>query len=823
MKKVLFVVILIAVLIYAVSALNPGRNSLERFEPTLAGVETVMAVNPDDGSVYLVDYDGSQTYIYRVNENGKITALYKDAIPGSIAAMTVHKGMLYCVVDRFIEKMPDGSTWYLLEIPLNLEFNSARKIYAGDYSVLHRITDISTSGLGLSVAGVSDNGLSAHTLKWSQIPERAPLDEFGGFETLPEPVRDASASANEENIIVSAMVDGGNIKTVLKSGAGIPEKTALSFDELKLPLNVRISMFRFPSFRFVVWELLLTSALIASSAVLMFSKKIANRTTAGFAFSLLVMFAVLAEVQGINTSAALSAGREDEARGKSVYISGTLDGYDYTVFNDADFYRTAEFSELSSYFGSYYDNRGNTVTQSRSELIFITERNRPVTAVSERFPYKQSAEDVFSSSVMEAVEAALDTGSTVTALSGKYTVSVSPCFYGGRVIALVVTEVSKGDVDYALSKARSDYMKAGLTVILVAVLVMFLFNQGLTRPLNRVIKRMGKYGDGRFETGDFASKVSSKGDVGEMERAISEIGVSLAINEYETKTMINSFYRFVPRGIEKLLHRAGITEISSGDIVSVKDNLCLLSVDNRERVQESTDDNGYMSFVNRCFSVIHENVQKHEGMLLSGDFNLSSLPILFSGESGSHSGGLRFGLDVMAGCTSDGETAPDFFMFLHHTKFLYGIAGTEEKAFPFLSSYEMNFLNSYSHKLRTLGVRIVMTEQYYNYLSREANFSARFIGFISSQDENYSYKLYEALDCYPDSEKLERKRYNDRFQKAITMFLKNDFYLARSEFSAILRSNPSDGVARWYIFACEHLFNSNDLSKATYNLFGIEE
>jgi hypothetical protein len=825
-KKILFIIIVIAVLINAVASLDPGRSSLDRFTPSLERTESVTAIDYDDESIYLVEYDSNKTYIYRVDKNGKITALYSDTIHGNIAAMTVHNDNLYCVVDSLTDTANDNISWYILQLPANLKGGGAKRIYEEridqENNLVARITDISGTSMrggGLVIAGISDDGLTARTLKFKQ-------------EDFSEPILDLSVNAaSPTDIIVSAVTNGSTLRIVHKSGAGLQEaaelkhtKQDIEFDSLTTPLSIRFSMLRIPSFAFAVWEIALTAALILSAAILLFSKKIANRTTAGFALSLLVLFTVLAQMQNISTTAALSQGRLDEARGKSVYISQILDGYRYTNFNSDTFFTTDSYSELSKHFGVYTDTRQEVITQSRTELIFVNHLDQPVTAISERFSFKLPANEAYCDAVMTAIESAIESHQSKSAISGRNTVSVTPCLYAGRVAAIVITQVSNDGIDYRLSRARSDYMQTGLTIIFAAVLIMFLFNKGLTHPLSRIIRRMGKYGDGRFDTGNYMNefgKVSSKGDVGAMERAVTEMGVSLAINEYETKTMINSFYRFVPRGAEKLLNRAGIPEISSGDIACIKDNLCLLSVENRESVQKLSDDKGYMSFVNDCFSVIYENAQRLDGMLLSGDFNLSSLPIMFAGDSVK---ALQFGLDAITDGDNDndGKTTPDFFMFLHNTKFLYGIAGTEEKAFPFLSSHEINFLNSYSSRLRSLNIKVVMTENYYKSLPAEHDFSARFVGFIASQDGAYRYKLYESLDCFCESEKLLRKRYNEKFQNAITMFLKNDFYLARSEFSSILRSNPTDGVARWYIFACEHLFNSGDLSQAAYNLFGIE-
>ena len=88
-------------------------------------------------------------------------------------------------------------------------------------------------------------------------------------------------------------------------------------------------------------------------------------------------------------------------------------------------------------------------------------------------------------------------------------------------------------------------------------------------------------------------------------------------------------------------------------------------------------------------------------------------------------------------------------------------------------------------------------------------------------DGKTSYKLYEVLDCYGELERAQREQYDVRLQEAIRCFYQNDFYLARNLFLAILRLCPQDGVARWYLFACEHYFNAGAGEEARYDLFGI--
>ena len=44
----------------------------------------------------------------------------------------------------------------------------------------------------------------------------------------------------------------------------------------------------------------------------------------------------------------------------------------------------------------------------------------------------------------------------------------------------------------------------------------------------------------------------------------------------------------------------------------------------------------------------------------------------------------------------------------------------------------------------------------------------------------------------------------------------------RNIFSDILRVCPTDGIARWYLFACEHFFQSGS-DEAAFQLFGTDD
>ncbi|MDR0853266.1 MAG: hypothetical protein LBN34_02750 [Clostridiales Family XIII bacterium] len=386
---------------------------------------------------------------------------------------------------------------------------------------------------------------------------------------------------------------------------------------------------------------------------------------------------------------------------------------------------------------------------------------------------------------------------------------------GGVMHEYVAPEAAQAEVAF-------EAFTYGGIALLVAIAIAVFFTNWSLRPLRDLTRRIG-----RFIEGDFAvdGAVTDKGDLGRMSRAVTEMGVSLAIKQYETDRMVESYSRFVPRDADRLLERAGIMEVSTGDVSNIDECIAIASVENRERVMHSMGSNEFMTFVNSCFARILECSNKYSGALLSGEF-LAALPILFSERLGAKRGdSVRFGLDLIDHMTDKDSDlpSPDFFMLLHKTDFLYGIAGTKEKAFPFISSAELNFLFACNSGLRKLGIRMAATQEYIDNSEQDETFAKRYIGLIQAPAATREYRVYEILDCLSDRERDLRLGYDEKVQNAISLFYRNDFYQAMVEFSSILKQNPNDGLVRWYAFACERYFNEGAAANVRYNLLNGED
>jgi hypothetical protein len=230
------------------------------------------------------------------------------------------------------------------------------------------------------------------------------------------------------------------------------------------------------------------------------------------------------------------------------------------------------------------------------------------------------------------------------------------------------------------------------------------------------------------------------------------------------------------------------------------------------------DGRRFLDFVFAAFHCIYA-AANDSAVFLSTGFSLTDFRLLFRG---GRADGIRMGIRLAtdAAAAPPGVPVPEFLLVLHRANYEYGVTGKDARAITFMSSYELGLLAKVSTKLSALGVKLIVTEKYMKNLADAV--SARYIGYVASSDEQHNIKLYEVLDAYRESTKDIRKKYNDKFQEAIGLYYKSDFYLARNIFSEIFKNCPDDGVTKWYIFACERLFNRTDFQAINYSIFGTD-
>lgn len=292
---------------------------------------------------------------------------------------------------------------------------------------------------------------------------------------------------------------------------------------------------------------------------------------------------------------------------------------------------------------------------------------------------------------------------------------------------------------------------------------------------------------------------------------VSQAYRSLGSVRYDVTQGLKTSLRFVPKNLISLFERKDLTDVSIGDFKSVNGCMVQLSMDN----MKSLDGGAYMNLLNTINEIVTKNQDKNNAIRIYCDPDLKKNKFFFKASADS---AVAFAIDVAHELKNDPVTKVSKRLFMiNKSDYNCGMSGSDEQVVPFVYSKDDEILENYEEQLRNAGVEVVLTENVLGCI--ENTKSVRYIGYISSNVNNRSIKLYESLDVYSEFKHKVILNTEQSFQKGLKLFYSDDFYLARNTFNEVLQINPNDQIARWYLFTCEHYLNMEGNVYVSYSLF----
>ena len=290
---------------------------------------------------------------------------------------------------------------------------------------------------------------------------------------------------------------------------------------------------------------------------------------------------------------------------------------------------------------------------------------------------------------------------------------------------------------------------------------------------------------------------------------LETIGNSIAKAEYLKEQLYKSYFRFVPKGMETLLQKGEMSELSIGDYNSIYGCMVNVSIQNIKNYDVSD----YMSVMTNSLQIMHKVRGQYGGIYHSSGADLLDRKIFFQNNPEK---ALPFAIELIQAFKKNGYLKGiDYSFMLHLSDYYYGISGVDDMMTPFIYCQEEKILEPYVKVLSKAKVKIALTERTLELIGDA--YSVRYIGFIANKNLG-DIKIYECIDAYDEKKRNQMNMTNDIFQNALQLFYTNDFYLARNSFNEVLKHNEQDQIARWYLFHCEYHLNNPD-AEISYGLF----
>lgn len=377
----------------------------------------------------------------------------------------------------------------------------------------------------------------------------------------------------------------------------------------------------------------------------------------------------------------------------------------------------------------------------------------------------------------------------------------------------LVVEVALTPLDETLAAQQADTINGAILLLTIGTLLLALiiFLQG--REIRSAVRMITRVAEGKAQWEAGKARKGLFGESNEM-RALRNSLTQLVNDNHRTNymkyQMLQAYYRFAPKQIEKILNKPSILDVEVEDQVELNGTVAIVSV----AVSETLARQEALKRLNENYRVFSEVRGAENGIFLCGNTDLSELSFLFPGGAGD---GVSFGIGVV-NRREYVRAKEQTFVLLHHTNLVYGVAGDDRQASTYVLSRELKVLEAYTEQLRAMGIRVAVTDSVYERLQQDV--AARYIGFI--EKGKYTFKLYEILDAYPAKERQNRLDTKHKFQDALNLFYQDDFYLARNLFTELLKDDPTDDVAKWYLFLCEKCLDSGSTGNISYGLFAEE-
>ncbi len=341
------------------------------------------------------------------------------------------------------------------------------------------------------------------------------------------------------------------------------------------------------------------------------------------------------------------------------------------------------------------------------------------------------------------------------------------------------------------------------------------------KSMGKLVSDMDKVSRGEYAITPYHSGAHKKipdNEFGALWTALDRMCTSLRIQKYRRDRETAYLYQYVPRNFEQLFEKERMQDIEVGETVQITATLGILAVIDRNVLLTGELQKKYVLYANQLMEVLFSQRESDRAIFLQNGSNLENVKVVFQGQCALAA--VRYGIgcmEALAAQTGDEyDTTP--FILLHTAQFSCGLAGGSRQVYPYVTSLEMETLNQYIDKLKAGGARIVVTESTWQQAGEQLQ--GRFIGYVPSGDGQTDFRLYEILDACPQSQKAAKLRNKEKFARALQLYYDNDLYLARSTFADILEECPADGIARWYVFACEERFNREDSWQEGHALFG---
>ncbi len=753
----------------------------------------------DEGHIYLVDSSGNVKYM----------AVGEAATGGGIRGLCIAEGNVYAIfsIFAFDDKDEVVQKCKIYKMSPSLKISGETGYFAIDSAENVRYLSYDSGILYITTVDDDGKAVNVYTESAEEIVSGGSTVKVAGIsddddEELTKPEVFLFRNDSGGSIFTDAYYEDGALNVLtdreVPSGGFLPDaRVRNAVDNIHFTVFQNMSLYS----KFISGWLICLIIWFAIIIAVYLALKNKNRMVYVFITSEFVLFIIAILGFGMVRSHFSKVAKDENARYASLVVDYELNDLgDLRKYNmeEADFLTSEEYGklrkELVSFMGDgknegfFYDVFVMRIKDGRimaaasgrnmADAVFIHGDSMAEIRESLSIDHRSAfAEADFDGIKMEAVGVANEDPTAPYGLVGVY--------YSGSYYTGLWADFSWVFIAFLLT------FLAGSAII---AFVMFLQNLDLREfeiAIRDVALGRRKINTPNTPAQDMRAMWAS---LGELEKKIEEIN-------YDKYRIFEGYYRFAPKNIETIMGKESIFDVNNGDTTNTEGSLMLVSTERSDYGEKR------IHSLKNIVSYMGQYSDREDGILVSEDSSLSTLQFLF----------LQDMTSVAAQATqfihrnSSDEDSGFVSVFLYYGNFMYGVVGVNTQSLVFLTSPHSREMETYASWFVDMKLPLVVTE---DIVRREAVGESRYIGYIvlkaeDEEEEEDRLKIYEILDACDAKTRQIKLSNREKFEDTLELFYSKDFYLARNNFSEVLKDCPDDSMAKWYLFECERYLNGD--------------
>jgi hypothetical protein len=739
--------------------------------------------------------------IFKMNGKGRVSNLFLTKSLGDtrVLGVSAYDGNVYAVLSGFLEA-PDKAdedalsstptyTLVCLDKKLDLQTRSPRFAIDDDEVVC----GFSAEGSGLFVTTLSSDGtyVKVYGIDASQLRDpKEVINEDIRVESL------RSKRSSSGRFFADAVYRNGDlfVRTDKDAPQGVFEIDAYiasAVSNMKLSIGQLFTLYS----TYIIWYIvaLIIWAVVLNLLIRTFENR--NRTF----YYILLAEVVLFMIVGIGTYAVArgySNAREVEhsrfAASSLVALSDAAGIDENSNFSDSAFYDSERYQEIRQNISEFIKREGNAdifydvfVYRLRDSVVYASASGRNL----------QGIEQIYGLD-MSALTRALTIGDRFGAVD---------FVCEGQDYRAIGVATSNFSPDYALVGIINDTSTdASVFVDNRAVFIAFLLIFAIASALVVLIWWLHMRDLAALEEALSAAALGSElpdrpltigRDVKDMWDSVVEINKRIDEIEYTKVRILEAYYRFAPKNVEKVLGKKSIIEVANGDSAAISGTIGMIGIDVRGGRRQKKVDN--------IIGAIGKFQKEHEAIVIGKASDMSGLQLLFTQ---TEKGSTRFFIELFNELVRNGDQE-NFSTVLFFDRMKFGVMGSDEESTTYMHSDNQSLIYRISNFITEHRLGLVITD---TVMDREnIQLPLRFMGYAGRDSDGNMVKLYEVLDAHPAKVRADRISTLPRYEEALRLFYEKDFYIARTKFSELLKETPDDTLIKFYVFESDRYLNES--------------